>query len=142
MNKIYYYEKFDNEKLRFEKLLNFCKNVKNKNVIICTRTRYLPLLYSKLFNFNIKFSFYFSKYNFEYNKKDIDNFKNNNNNILLTDTINIDFVNENVTQILFYDIDHNTLKSLKLNYKSNIKFYIYLLIDNNNFLLNKIISNK
>ena len=142
MNKIYKYEKFENEKLRFEKLLKFCNSINNESVIICTRTRYLPLLYSKLFNFNIKFSFFYSKYNYKYNERDIQNFKENNSNILLTDIINIDFTNNNVTKILFYDIDYHTLKIIKLDFKNNIEFLIYLLIDNNNFLLNNILSNK
>ena len=142
MNKIYNYEKFDNEKLRFEKLLNFCNSIKNESVIICTRTRYLPLLYSKLFNFDINFSFYYSKYEYKYNDTDIQNFKNNNNKILLTDNINKDFINNNLTKILFYDIDYQTLKIIQLDFKNQIEFIIYLLIDNNNYLLNNIISNK
>jgi hypothetical protein len=142
MNKIYNYEKFDNEKLRFEKLLNFCNSIKNESVIICTRTRYLPLLYSKLFNFDINFSFYYSKYEYKYNDADIQNFKNNNNKILLTDNINKDFINNNLTKILFYDIDYQTLKIIQLDFKNQIEFIIYLLIDNNNYLLNNIISNK
>lgn len=142
MNKIYKYEKFENEKLRFEKLLNFCNSIKNESVIICTRTRYLPLLYSKLFNFNIQFSFYYSKYNYKYNESDIENFKENKSNILLTDIINKDFINNNLTKILFYDIDYQTLKIIQLEFKNKIEFLIYLLIDNNNFLLNNIISNK
>ena len=140
MNKIYTCEKFDNEKLRFEKLLNFCNNLKKDNLIICTRSRYLPLLYSKLFNFNVKFSFYNSKYDYIYNEDDLNNFKQNTNNILLTDIINNNFITPNLKKILFYDIDFNTLKIIQLDFKNKIEFYLFLLNDNNNFLLNNIID--
>ena len=48
------YTIFLNEQTRFDNLLNICKN-NNEKIIIYTRYKYVTLLFSKLFNFNVNF---------------------------------------------------------------------------------------
>ena len=51
-------------------------------IIIYSRYKYITLLFSKLFNFDVEFSFIHSKYNTKYTDDDLEKFKNGTTNIL------------------------------------------------------------
>ena len=135
------YTFFLNEQKRFDALLNFCNN-NNEKVIIYTRFKYATLLFSKLFNFEINFSFIYSKYYKQYWENDLRKFINGEVNILLTDKINMEYTTiPNLKKIIFYDIEYDCIKYFNYNY-NNVEFILYLLNDNNNSLLYKLIQNK
>lgn len=137
------YTIFLNEQSRFDNLLKICSNNTNSKIIIYTRFKYITLLFSKLFNFNIDFSFIHSKYYVKYCKEDLNKFINNNTKILLTDKINEEYIDiPDITNIICYDIDPECLKFFNYDYQKNINLNLLLLQDNNNSILNNLINDK
>tara|TARA_Y100001954_G_C15790217_1_gene594683 strand:+ start:1008 stop:1502 length:495 start_codon:yes stop_codon:yes gene_type:complete len=137
------YTIFINEQTRFDNLLDLCKNSQNEKIIIYTRFKYVTLLFSKLFNFNVDFSFIHSKYYGKYSENDLNKFIKDENKILLTDKIIEDYVSiPNLTKIICYDIDPECLKFFNYNYSNKISLSLLLLQDNNNSILNNLINNE
>ena len=135
------YTLYLNEQKRFNALLNFCNKNKDK-VIIYTRFKYATLLFSKLFNFEVDFSFVYSKYYKKYWEDDLNKFINGEVNILLTDKINKEYINiPDLKKIILYDIDYECIKYFNYNYNNNINIILYLLNDNNNTILYKVLTN-
>ena len=135
------YTIFLNEQTRFDNLLDICKNSKNDKIIIYTRFKYITLLFSKLFNFNVNFSFIHSKYYVKYCEDDLNKFINNNTNILLTDKIHENYIDiPDITKIICYDIDPECLRFFNYNYQNNINLSLLLLQDNNNSILDNLIN--
>ena len=136
------YTIFLNEQTRFDNLLNICKN-NNEKIIIYTRYKYVTLLFSKLFNFNVNFSFIHSKYYGKYSEDDLSKFIKGSSKILLTDKILEDYVTiPNLSRIICYDIDPECLKFFNYNYSDNINLTLLLLQDNNNSILTNLIKDK
>jgi len=135
------YSIFDNEQKRFDNLLNICKKNNTGKTIIYSRYKYITLLFSKLFNFEIEFSFIHSKYNTKYTDDDLEKFKNGETTILLCDKILPEYSQiDGLTNILCYDIDYECLKFFNYNYNYNVFLTLLLLNNNNNSVLINLIK--
>ena len=99
------------------RILDICKDDMNKRTIIICRTCDLSRIYMKL-KYNLKkVSLIQYRYKWKYHNDDWNNFISKDNNILITDKLNLKINNIDIYKIIYY------CKTIKCNIKSNNIYY-------------------